>query len=286
MTRELRWKSFLVLLAFIFSSLIKGYPVSSSYIFAKRIIDNLYTAGAKYPPINSLMIDYLLKAADDPFKLKATTEDDLPDAFQGRIYFKAPYYLRMDMEFLSGAFQGERLINLLNGKNYIIFKEGYPKPIRIDPDPHHPLTPFLPLYGILRYEENIRYKPFLVAEGSFMGFQVWIISIIDSKKVEEKARLYVDKDTYIPVRIILPKRKDRPRIEFIYRSFMILDDNRPFPSKVLKFVYSDKGERYLEKVYIFKSVAVNVELPDSLFESPIKPFLPPSPPPLTPVPRR
>ena len=283
--RKIRVLSILSL--FILLITINALPLSPSYIFAMRVIENLYTSGAKYPPINSLMIDYLLKGADDPFKLKAKTEDDVPDAFQGRIYFKAPHYLRMDMEFLSGPFQGERLINLLNGKNYIIFKEGYPKPLKIKEDPHHPFTPFLPLYGILKYEDDIRYKPFLVAEGTFMGFNVWIISIIDSKNVEEKARLYVDKKTYIPVRIILPPKKDRPKIEYIYRSFMILDDNRPFPSKVLKYVYSSSGEKYLDKVYIFKSVLVNIDLPDSLFETPIKPFLPPSPPPMpVPVPRR
>ncbi len=269
------------LILLIFSTAVKALAVSSSYIYAKRIVENLYTGGAKYPPITSMMMNYLLKAADDPFKLKARNEDEVPDAFQGKIFYKSPHYLRMDMEFLSGPFQGERLIYLLNGQNLLIFKEGYPNPIKIDADPHYPLTPYLPFYGFMKYEENIRYKPFLVAEGVYKGFDVWIISIIDSKEIVEKARLYVDKKTYVPVRMILPPKKDRPKMEYIYRGFLVLDDGRPFPSKVLIYVYGDKG-RFLDKVFIFKSVIVNQEIPDSIFETPIKPFLPPSPPPVTP----
>ncbi len=283
-SRVFKILSVIIILMLIFSS--TANPQGSSYLFAKRIIDNMYTNGGNYPPIKTLTIRYLLKAIDDPVKNNAKTEDDLIDTFQGRMYYKTPHLFRMDMEFINNPpVEGERIILILNGQHRLTFKEGYPKPLTVDQDEHVPFIPQLPFYGLLKYEENVRYKPFVVAEGSSEGRRVWIISIIDSKLVVEKARIFVDQDTYLPVKLILPAKKDRPEEIYVYRGVMRLNDGRYFPTRILTYInIPDKG-RFIKRALIYKEVVPNEDIPDSLFESPIREFVPPQPPPIPTIPR-
>ena len=258
---------------------------SSSYLFAKRLIDNLYTGGGNYPPIRTLMLRYLLKAVDDPVAKRTKTEDDLVDTFKGRMYYKSPHLFRMDMEFLNNpVMENDRLILILNGEHRLTFKEGYPKPLTVGQDEHVPFIPQFPFYGLLKYEENLRYKPFLIAEGMIEGKRVWIISIIDSKLIVEKARVFVDEQTYLPLKFVLMPKKDRPEEIYLYRGVMRAHDGRFFPTRILTYVNIPGKGRFIKRALILKEVVINKDIPDSLFESPIKEFLPPQPPGIPPMP--
>ncbi|MEN3014504.1 MAG: hypothetical protein ABDH21_00350 [bacterium] len=238
---------------------------------ADSFIKGMYTQDGKYATVKDMVIEYEFRSQEDK-KAKAAKEQEIPLIGQGKIFYKSPYYLRIETEFLfHPALQGAKLITIKDGKNTAIFKEDYIKPLKLDPDNRYPLLVNFPFLYLLRYEEmeKILY-PVVVAfedigSGELKGRRAAIISVIDKTKIYERYRIYLDMSTFFPLKVVYyPFEKDKEGIEVVYRGISYVGDGRPWSKKVLIYYVSPKS-KYLAWVLELKNISINVGLIDDLF---------------------
>ncbi|MCS7165621.1 MAG: hypothetical protein RMJ51_05050 [Candidatus Calescibacterium sp.] len=248
---------------------------ASEYILAstaKIFIKGLYNQADRYPNIRDMVLEYEFRAQEGK-NVKAAKEEDIPLIGQGKIFYKAPYYIRIETEFLfHPSLQGEKLITIKDGKNVAIFKEDFVRPLKVEPDPRYPLLINFPFLYLLRYEEMDRILyPVVVAyedigSGELKGRRVAVISVIDKTKMYERYRIYMDIQNYFPVRAIFyPFEKDKEGIEVIYKGFSYVADGRIWAKKILIYKFSQKS-KYLAWVIYLNNISINVGLIDDLFQ--------------------
>ncbi len=240
---------------------------------AKTYLKGMYNEGGKYATINDMVIDYEFRAQEGK-DIRSAKEEDIPLIGQGKIFYKSPYYLRIETEFLfHPSLQGTKLITIKDGEKSFIFKEDFIKPLKIEKDPRYPLLVNFPFLYLLRYEEIEKMlHPVVVAyedigSGELKGRKVAVISVIDKSKMYERYRIYLDTQTYFPVKTVFyPFEKDKDGIEVIYRNFSYVGDGRIWPQKILIYYFNSK-KKYLAWVVYFKNISINVGLGEDVFQT-------------------
>lgn len=265
----------ILLIYLVLIGLLISFSISKE---AKALLNGIYTENNKFSNIKDIVIDYEFRGQEDK-KLKSLKEEDIPLIGQGKIFYKYPYLLRIETEFLfHPSLQGTKLITIKNGINVVIFKEDFIKPLSVKPDNRYPLLVNFPFLYLLKYEEmdNILY-PVVVAyedigSGELKGTHVAVISIIDKTKIYERYRIYLDTKTYFPVKtIFFPFEKDKDGIEVIYKEFSYVADGRVWPKKVLIYYFNlDKKTKYLSQVIYLNNISINVGLTNDIFETRIE----------------
>jgi len=236
---------------------------------AKSYLNGMYKEGGKYKSIEDIVLEYELKAED---KYKVSKEEDLKLIAQGKIFYKYPYFLRIETEFLfHPSLQGQKLVTIKDGEEKAIFKEDFVKPLLLQKDERYPLITNFPFLGLLKYKEveDVLY-PVVVAyenigSGELKGKQVAIISIIDKSQLYERYRIYLDTQTYFPLKIIYyPPSKDKEGIEVIFKGFSYVADGRIWAKKILIYKIN-KNQKYLSSVINITNMSINVGLTNDLF---------------------
>ncbi|MCS7244124.1 MAG: hypothetical protein RMJ36_05275 [Candidatus Calescibacterium sp.] len=240
---------------------------------ARVFLNGMYNQSNRYPVIRDMIIDYEFRAQESS-NSRAAKEEDVPLIGQGKIFYKAPYFVRIETEFLfHPSLQGSKLITVKDGKNVAIFKEDFIKPLKVDPDNRYPLITNFPFLYLLKYEEmeKVLY-PVVVAyedigSGELKGRKVAVISVIDKTKMYERYRIYIDTQSYFPVKTVFyPFEKDKNGIEVIYKGFSYVADGRVWAKKVMIYYFNQKS-KYLAWVLYLNNISINVGLIDDLFQT-------------------
>jgi len=250
-------------------SIFTFFPSFSSNT-ATSYISGMYKEGGKYSSINDMILEYELKGQQDK---KPSKEEDLPLIAQGKIFYKYPYLLRIETEYLfHPSLQGEKLITIKDGESKAIFKEDFVKPLLLQKDERYPLLVNFPFLWLLRYEEmeKILYPVVVsyenIGSGELKGRQVAIISVIDKSQLYERYRIYLDTRTYFPLKIVYyPFSKDKEGIEVIFKGFSFIADGRIWAKKIMVYNFNNKN-KYLTFVITIKNASINVGLTKDLFE--------------------
>lgn len=240
---------------------------------AKNFISKMYNEGGKFPQIMDMVIDYEFRSQEDK-KVKSYKEEDIPLIGQGKIFYKSPYFLRIETEFLfHPSLIGNKLITIKDGKNIAIFKEDFIKPLKVDPDNRYPLISNFPFLFLLKYEEmdKILYPVVVsfenIGSGDMKGRKVAVISVIDKSKMYERYRIYLDIDNYFPLSIIYyPFDKDKDGIEVLFKGFSYVADGRIWPKKILIYYFNNKS-KFLAWVIYLNSVSINVGINNDIFDT-------------------
>jgi outer membrane lipoprotein-sorting protein len=264
---------------FIFKLNIFSYNAAFDYV------DKVYVG--RYTKIRDMVIEYEFRAQDvskDSKKI-AAKEDDIPLIGKGKIFYKEPYFLRIETEFVyHSSLEGVILITIKDGQYTTIFKNDAPYPLNISKDKRYPLVVNFPFFPILRYPEmqKILYPVIVgyetVGAGQDKGKNLIVISFIDTSKMYERYRMYLDVSNYLPSKVIFyPFSKEQMGIEVIYKGISYINDGRPFPTKVLiyNFSYDNPNNKKLAWVLYLKNISINVGLADDLFDSSVREKKPP-----------
>jgi outer membrane lipoprotein-sorting protein len=271
---------YIVLFLFLGISLFIFKLNNFSYNAAFDYINKVYVG--KYTKIKDVVIDYEFRAQEvskDSKKI-AAKEDDIPLIGKGKIFYKEPYYLRIETEFVyHSALEGVVLITIKDGEYTVIFKNDAPYPLNVSKDNRYPLVVNFPFFPLLKYPEveKILYPVVVGYEqggiGQEKGKNLIVISFIDTSKMYERYRMYLDISNYLPFKVIFyPFSKEQTGIEVIYKGISYINDGRPWPTKILiyNFSYDNPNNKKLAWVLYLKNISVNIGLSDDLFDTSIK----------------
>ncbi|MCX7871236.1 MAG: outer membrane lipoprotein-sorting protein [bacterium] len=267
---------FSFLIFFIFLLKINSFTYNAAFDYIKKVYIG------KYTKIKDMVIDYEFRAQDvskDSKKI-AAKEEDIPLIGKGKIFYKEPYYLRIETEFVyHSSLEGVILITIKDGEYTVILKNDAPYPLNISKDNRYPLIVNFPFFPLLRYPEveKILYPVVVgyeqIGTGQEKGKNLVVISFIDTSKMYERYRMYLDPNNYLPAKFIFyPFSKEQTGIEVVYKGISYINDGRPFPTKILiyNFSYDNPNNKKLAWVLYLENISVNVGLSDDLFDTSVR----------------
>lgn len=270
------------IITLVFSGVFSAYSPSlgksrKEQITSSVLLSRLYRGG-NTPNLVDFMAEFRVK------KNLAGKETQDPSALQdflkGKIYFKTPDKLRVDSVLtVSDMLHGEGFVLISNGENQWIFKNGIDFPLKKGSDPRES-SAYLPFY-FQHYDEGKK-ECVLLGEENMSGRIAYVIGIVSPEDAgRDVKKVWVDSQYLVPIRIEFPaykwrkvrenmvlhdkeyvavKKKETVKVKLLYKNIRQTSDGRWLPTQIE--TYEDD---VLIQVVYYDKVAVNFNLPDTLF---------------------
>jgi outer membrane lipoprotein-sorting protein len=284
-----------------FSFLVAGliFPafasVSRAEQLASQILSHLYGAFSA-PTVQDFSADFYSKVNPSPQFVVTNHEDDLNPFSKGRVFFKKPYFLRVESTLLGPGLAGEEFVLIRTGKFIFAYKNGIDIPIAEsldDPTQPSQLLPFgLQLPIPTRYLQTT-----LIGETDSFGEKNYILGLLDRTDPDHDIlKVWVDEkhhfvrraewyelrqkkssiqiassDGAIPV-----YKKIVIKVTALYEDPLQLPNGYWIPMRIERYENWSKnlkGLGSLAQVVVYSHASVNSGLPDALFQPP-KPTVP------------
>lgn len=229
---------------------------------ARQLIDHLYMVPGQMP-INDLIIEM---EASERNPEKGGKSAMLEPTGRDKIFFKKPNRLRIDSILVDpgGPLDGKSTTIIRDGVNVWQYVAMGQYPVKKKAD--EPSAPLMIPFNIMTYSQDRENRCVLVGKEMIENVSTDVLRIVNPSKTDESITVWIDSQRRVPLKF---EKKIEGRGEkgstvvkqVIYKDIRKLPDGRFFP--FLLEVYQNKD---LRKVLVYKKVAVNVGLQDSLFE--------------------
>ncbi|MDQ7822872.1 MAG: outer membrane lipoprotein-sorting protein [Candidatus Eremiobacteraeota bacterium] len=231
------------------------YAHAASNIDARQLVDHLYIPSGQMP-VHDLVIELEESVA-------GSADSSLVPSGKDKIYFKAPNKLRIDSVLIDpgGPFDGRNMIIIRDGINawHYLSTGQYPVKKKAD-EPSAPLN--LP-FGVMRYPQDVDKQYTVSGSETIDGVQTSVVKITNPSNPSEEVTACIDRTRWVPLKVSL-KQKDKGgevTKKVLYKQIGQTKDGRYFPMKLEIF-----RNESLVRVVVYKAVAVNAGLDESLFQ--------------------
>ena len=206
----------------------------------------------------------------------------LEDFLKGKIYFKAPNKLRVDSSItVSDMFFGENFVVIRDGATEWIFKNKFDFPLKKRSDPQESSS-YLPFY-FQKYTRDLKRHYVLLGHEYYAGRPVYVMGMTSEEDPDrDVVKAWIDLGYMVPVKVERPiwkvmitkeyvtvenkksiierKKMIKTKNTILYKNIRQTSDGRWLPTQI----ESLENDVLMQVVY-YDKVAVNFQLPDTLF---------------------
>lgn len=238
--------------------------VNAAEANARQLIDHLYLVGG-HMPINDMVIELEENVASAEGEGSPTMVPSGKD----KIYFKSPNKLRIDIVTSDpgGALDQKNMVIIRDGKNawQYLSTGQYPVKKKVD----EPSAPLNVPFGIVKYPQDIDKNYTVTGTETIDNVKATVIKITNPTNPSEETTVWIDKSRWVPLKLFLKKKGDKGEIKktVLYKDISKTKDGRFFP-----FRLEVKVNDVLQRVMIYKAIAFNVGLDETLF-TPMEKFV-------------
>lgn len=254
-------------------------------ISPEEIVQRLY-ATEGLPEITEMAAELMVKRNLSGKQVR--DDSSLTEFSRGKLFFKAPYKLRVESTVLLDFLSGEQFIVIRDGRTEWLFKNGVDYPMNKTSDPGTPSS-YLP-FGFPRFTMSPTKQYTLLSTERTGGTATYVLSLIDKEDPLKKVvTVWVDGEKWLPVKVestisrnekvseyavvdgeaTVVERKKRIgyKLMTVMKEFKKTADGRWFPGKIEYYEKknSENEPWSLQQVVSFDRIAVNHPVPDTLF---------------------
>lgn len=210
------------------------------------------------------------------------TPSALEDFLKGKIYFKAPNKLRVDSSItVSDMMFGENFVVIRDGATEWIFKNKFDFPLKKRSDPQESSS-YLPFY-FQKYNRDLKRHCVVLGHEYYIGRPVYVMGMTSEEDPDrDVVKVWIDLGYMVPVKVERPiwkvlinkeyvtvenkksiiERKKMIKVKntVLYKNIRQTSDGRWLPTQIESF----ENDILMQVVY-YDKVAVNFQLPDTLF---------------------
>jgi len=231
---------------------------------ARQLIDHLYLVGG-HMPINDMVIELEENVASAEGQGSPT----LVPSGKDKIYFKSPNKLRIDIVTSDpgGALDQKNMVIIRDGKNAWQYLSTGQYPVKKKAD--EPSAPLNVPFGIVKYPQDIDKSYAISGTEAIDKIQTTVIKITNPTNPTEETTVWIDKSRWVPLKLFTKKKGEKGEIKktVFYKDISKTKDGRFFPFR-LEVMVND----VLQRVMIYKAIAFNVGLDETLF-TPMEKFV-------------
>jgi outer membrane lipoprotein-sorting protein len=254
-----------VVCALIIVMVLLASSIHAADFDARQLVDHLYMAKGLMP-INDLVIELEESVSGGDGK----TSTNLVAAGKDKIYFKSPCKLRIDIVTSDpgGPLDQRNMIIIRDGKNAWQYLSTGQYPVKKKAD--EPSPPLNIPFGIVRYPQDIEKTYTVTGTELIDNVNTTVVKIASPSNPGEETTVWIDRTRWVPLKLVLKKKGDKGEDKVkkvLYREIGKTRDGRFFPFKLEKYL-----NEALNGVVVYKALAVNAGLEDSLF-SPMEKFI-------------
>ncbi len=244
--------------------MISTAGATASEVSARQLVDHLYVTSNQLP-IQDIIIELDVNRADH---LTSSSSGVLQPASRDKIFFKKPNKLRVDTVTIAPGdpTDGKQAIIIRDGINRWMYVSAGQYPVKKGPDEPSPSL-MLP-FNLQTYQQDLNREFVILGKESIGGVPTDVVGIVNPAAPEQMEKVWIDRSRWVPLKLEMKRvsrsssEKDKPIfLRILYKEIIQLKDGRWMP-----FVMEFYENEVLEKVAIYRAVAVNVGLQDNLFE--------------------
>jgi outer membrane lipoprotein-sorting protein len=253
-----------IICAFTLLLLVSATGVGASEISARQLVDHLYVTSNQLP-IQDIMIELDVNRTA---QTNSGSSGVLQPASRDKVFFKKPNKLRVDTVTIAPGdpTDGKQAIIIRDGINRWMYVSAGQYPVKKGPDEPSP-TLMLP-FNLQIYQQDLNREYVILGKESVGGIPADVVGIVNPSSPEQMVKVWIDRSRWVPLKLEMRREnrssseKDKPVfLRILYKEVIQLKDGRWMP-----FVIEFYENEVLEKVAVYRAVAVNVGLQDNLFE--------------------
>lgn len=235
---------------------------------ARQLIDHLYVVDGQLP-VQTVIVEMdvsklLAKEGGGTGNLESSSKD--------KIFFKKPGKVHIDSTLIDpgGPMDGKQVTIVRDGVNMWMFVSMGQYPVKKGADQPEP-TSWLPFH-LQVYPTDAQKEYTLIGKDRVDNVAADVVRIVDPSSPKASVTVWVDRVRWVPLRKEIVRPGSKPGEansgkRILYKDIRRLSDGRYFPFKIEIY----EGD-VLVSAGVYKAVAINEKLPDSLFE-PMNKFL-------------
>jgi len=239
------------------------FPCGAADYSARQLVDHLYIVDGQFP-IQTLIVEM------EASSLIGQDKDgvgNLAPASKDKIFFKKPNKLHVDSIMIDpgGPFDGKQFTIVRDGVNRWMFVSMGQYPVKKGADEPKP-TSWLP-FNLQVYPQDA-HKQYTVVGTDKVSFGVptEVVRIVDPNAPKAPIKVWIDRVRWVPLCQDIIRPGTRPGEadslkRVLYKDIRKLPDGRYFP-----FLIEWYEGGVLTSAGVYKSVGINENLPDNLFE--------------------
>jgi outer membrane lipoprotein-sorting protein len=231
---------------------------------ARQLIDHLYLVGGQMP-----IGDMVIELEENVASTEGQGSQTMSSSGKDKIYFKSPNKLRIDIVTSDpgGALDQKNMVIIRDGKNawQYLSTGQYPVKKKVD-EPSAPLN--IP-FGIVKYPQDIDKNYTVTGTEMIDNVQTTMIKITNPTNPNEETTVWIDKARWVPLKLFVKSKGDKGEVKktVFYKEINKTKDGRFFPFR-LDIMRND----VLQRVIVYKAIAFNVGLDETLF-APMEKFV-------------
>jgi len=259
-----------IVFASIIILVLISMPARATDVTARQLVDHLYITSNQLP-IQDMMIILDVSRADQN---AASPTAILQPASRDKIFFKRPNKLRVDSVIIDrgGPLDGKQVTIIRDGINRWMYVSAGEYPVKKGQDEPSP-TLLLP-FNIQTYQHEVNYEYVILGREVLEGITTDVVGIVNQAAPEQMVKVWIDPSRWVPLKLEMQttrtynSEKEKPAmVKILYKEIKQLKDGRWMP-----FILEFYRNEILEKMVVYRAVAVNVGLQDNLFE-PMQKFI-------------
>jgi len=244
--------------------LVSSIGVLASETSARQLVDHLFVTSNQLP-IQDIMIEL------DVSRTTLTNSGSsgvLQPASRDKIFFKKPNKLRVDSVTIAPGdpTDGKQAIIIRDGINRWMYVSAGQYPVKKGPD--EPSASLMLPFNLQIYQQDLNREYVILGKESVGGIPTDVVGIVNPSSPEQMVKVWIDRSRWVPLKLEMRRvsrsssEKDKPSFQrILYKEIIQLKDGRWIP-----FVIEYYENEVLEKVVVYRAVAVNVGLQDNLFK--------------------
>lgn len=231
----------------------------------RKCIENLYSVKGQ-KPVEDMVIEL-----EESVISQGAGQDSPSMVLSGKdkIYFKSPHKLRIDSVISDpgGGLDQTRMVIIRDGMNAWQYLSSGQYHVKRNPD--EPSAPLNIPFGIVKYPRDSDKSYTVTGTEKIDNVQATVIKIICPTDAGEEITVWVDRSRQVPLKMFLRKKSDKGEESktVLYKGISKTKDGRFFP-----FRLEIMRNGVMQRVVIYKALAINVGLDETLF-APVKKYV-------------